>query len=178
MKTPLLATLVILGTLLVSACLTPPKSGERPDGLFLGDLHPEKARVSWGDYQVNFYPDHGVAKVLLDGKPCKYFLFAHANSAATYKIPDGMKTFTAVGIRPSGNDGIAGTFTFEVLVDGKSLFKSEALKSYPGYQVPISIILPEGAERIELKTDSLGNGFADHSIWAHPFFHKATNLPY
>lgn len=178
MKSPLLFTNLLIVSLLFSACATTSTHSRRPDGLFLGDLHPSKARVGWGDYRVNFYPDHKIAKVLVDGKPCDHFLFAHANSAVTYRIPDGMKTFTAIGIRPTGNDWIAGTFTFEVLVDGQSLFKSEPLKSYPNYQVPISVTLPEGAEMIELRTDTLGNGFADHSIWAYPFFHKATNLPY
>jgi hypothetical protein len=180
MKSPLLTTALLLGSLLLSACTCPRTSTAtpRPEGLFLGDLHPVNARVGWGDYLVNFYPDHKIAKVPVDGKPCDLFLFAHANSSVTYRIPDGMQTFTATGIRPTGNDWIAGTFTFEVLVDGKSLFKSEPLKSYPGYQVPISVTLPAGAEMLELKTDNLGNGFADHSIWAYPFFHKATDLAY
>jgi hypothetical protein len=38
--------------------------------------------------------------------------------------------------------------------------------------------LPAGAEVLQLKTDNLANGFADHAIWAYPFLHKATNLPY
>lgn len=176
MKSPLPVLVSLAGILLLSACTTP--VAKRPDGLFLGDLHPSKARVDWGDYRVNFYPDHKIAQVLVDGKPCDHFLFAHANSSVVYQVPAGMKTFTAIGIRPSGNEWIAGTFTFEVLVDGKSLFKSQPLKSYPGFQVPISVTLPDGAEMLELKTANLGNGFSDHSIWAYPFLHKSPELPY
>ncbi|MFA6963077.1 MAG: NPCBM/NEW2 domain-containing protein [Opitutaceae bacterium] len=174
---PIPSIVLIVGCLLLSSCATS-THGKRPDGLFLGDLHPSKANVGWGDYLVNFYPEHKIAKVLVDGRHCDYFIFAHPNSSAIYKIPEGMKTFTSTGIRPTGNPWISGTFTFEVLVDGKSLFKSESLNSYPGYQVPISVTLPAGAEVLQLRTDNLGNGFADHAIWAYPFFHKATNLPY
>ena len=171
------STILATACLLFTACSTCPKD-KRPSGLFLGDLSPIKARVGFGDYTVNAYPEPQNAKILVDGKPCAYFIFAHTNSDVTYKIPDGMKSFTATGIRPSGNPWIAGTFSFEVIVDGKSVFKSQSLNSYPNYQVPISITLPPDAQILELKTDNLGNGFADHSIWAYPFFHKATDRGY
>lgn len=178
MKPLVVIPFLLVSILLASACRTSSGQNPRTTGLFLGDLHPSKARVGWGDFGINTYPDHKIAKVLVDGKPCDRFLFAHANSSVTYGIPEGMKTFTAVGIRPAGNEWISGSFTFEVLVDGKSLFKSLPLKNYPDFQVPVSVTLPDGAQTLELRTDNLGNGFSDHSIWAYPFFHKAANLPY
>jgi hypothetical protein len=107
--------------------------------------------------------------VLVDGKKCGFYIFAHANSDAAYQLPKDARRFTAIGIRPTGNNWIAGTFTFEVLIDGNSVFKSDALRSYPHFQVPIAVDIPPGSQILELKVDSMGNGFSDHSIWAFPF---------
>lgn len=153
---------------LLSACS---QEHSLPDhkGQFLGELEPTKAKVGFADFAPNYYPNEDNAPVLVDGKKCNYYIFAHADSDIVYNLPKGTKRFTAIGIKPSKDKGIAGTFAFEVLLDGKSVFKSKALRLYPNYQVPISVDIPPEAQTLELKIDSLGNNFADHSIWAFPF---------
>jgi hypothetical protein len=145
------------------------RAAKKNEGIFLGDLEPVMAKVGWGDYLPNYYPEDDRAPVLVDGVKCNAYIFAHAKSEALYTLPPDVTKFTAIGIRPAGNRWIAGTFAFEVLIDGKSVFKSEPLRSYPDFQAPISVDIPKGSQTLGLKVDNLGNGFSDHSIWAYPY---------
>ncbi len=136
----------------------------------LDDLKPLSAKVGFGPYMVNKFPAFEVkqgAKLLVDGDNCDHYLFAHANSEVSFAVPVGFSKFSAVGIAPSIR--LSPIWTYQVLADGKSIFKSERLLTYPGRQVRIDVDLPEGTQTLTLVTE-VTDGTAAHSIWANPRF--------
>ena len=158
--------------------------------LFLGDSSPADAQLGWGRYRINHY-DHGDARggrgVFVDGKPCSQFLWAHPTSRIEYAIPSGYTRFTASGVGPADlKTGIPvssyGSWTFQVLVDGKSVFQSPALNSIASRKASVDVLIPSGARRLTLITDPMGNGNSDHAFWADPTLHtdstsKTADLP-
>ena len=132
------------------------------------DLPVKDYHVGFGDLWISKCLDH--RQVLLHGKPCEEYIFAHAASWILYDIPAGVTSFSAWGIRPSGDDNIVGSWFYIVKVDGKELFRSKPLASYPDLEVQIQVAIPPGSKQIELIIDPMKNQFADHSIWAVPVF--------
>lgn len=59
---------------------------------------------------------------------------------------------------------------FIVNIDGKKVFHSEMPTVYPNKLVPMNIMLPEGAKKMDLIVDPCGDNVADHSFWAYPYF--------
>lgn len=100
------------------------------------------------------------------------YLFAHAPSCVSYKIPEGARSFNALGVKPSGDDNIRGTWTYVLKVDGNEVFRSEPLNTFLDNIVPISVNLPKGAQTIDLIVEDLGSNISDHSIWANPAFYR------
>lgn len=158
--------------------------------LFLGDTSPADAQVGWDRYRINHY-DHQDAKdhrgVLVDGKTCTQFLWAHPASRVEFAIPSGYTRFTTVGIGPSDlKTGLPvssyGSWTFQVLVDGKSVFQSPALNAITSRKAVVDVPIPSGARRLTLITDPMGNTNSDHAFWAYPTLHadgtsKLADLP-
>jgi hypothetical protein len=152
--------------------------------IFLGDLKPMKAKVGYDQYRVirDGVIDNGCSKeFLVNEKPAKKGLFAHADSEVIFAIPTGVRKFTAVGTGPNfktaralkpGNDMMDGAWTYEVLIDGIQVYESEPLCAYAKKEVPIQVDIPDNARHITLKTHMLGSFYSDWSIWADPYFIK------
>lgn len=152
--------------------------------IFLGDLKPMRAKVGYAQY---FVIRDGVIgndlskEFLVNEKPARKGLFAHADSEVIFAIPNGVTKFTAVGTGPNfkakrasknvnGLDMLDGSWTYEVLIDGVQVYESEPLCAYVKKEAPIQVDIPENARHITLKTHMLGNGHSDWSIWAEPYF--------
>lgn len=103
--------------------------------------------------------------IMVEGTRCYEFLFAHAPSSVGYDIPPGAKQFTAYGLS-TGYQSVK----FFVSVDGKKVFSSDMPTAYPNKLVPVNVMLPEGAKKMELVVDPCGDNVADHSVWAYPYF--------
>jgi len=144
-------------------------NGDGANGIFLGSLIPEIAKVGWWEYLVSEYPDK--KEVSINGKPCSRFLMTHAPSHIKFKVPDGVKGFKALATLPQKHENIKGSWSYEVLFDGVSAYRSKQLNSSKSFQIPIDVNIPVGSKYIELKTHSEGSSFYDHSIWAYPYFY-------
>lgn len=160
-----------------------PASRSHPD-LFLGDLSPLHAQCGWGAYRANAYSaiDRRDGRIVcVGGKDCARYLWAHPASRYEFAIPEGYTRFTATGIGPSllatkEPIGSYGSWSYTVQVDGKTLFKSPALKSFADRQVPIDVRFPAGSRRLTLITDPMGDGNSDHAFLAHPLL-KVDSAP-
>ncbi|MCM8534155.1 MAG: NPCBM/NEW2 domain-containing protein [Lentisphaeraceae bacterium] len=131
--------------------------------LKLTDLAPLTTFVSYGEVTVN----GGTRTPTINGRKCSDFIFSHAKSKLSYLIPMGAKSFTTVAASPHSK-----SMVFSVVVDGKTVFKSEELITYKDKSVKIDIDLPENAKIIELLVDPLGSNHSDHSCWAYSEFKK------
>lgn len=132
------------------------------------DLPVSEYAVGFGDLWIS--KTLGNTQVFLRQQPCENYLFAHAPSRVVYDVPRGTLRFTSVGVHPSGDPNIVGSWAYIVTIDGKELFHSKALLDYPNLECPIEVDVPPGAKRIELIVDDLRNNFGDHAIWAEPTF--------
>lgn len=154
--------------------------------IFLGDLKPIKAKVGYDQYRVirDGVIGNGFSEeFLVNEKPAKKGLFAHADSEVIFAIPTGVTKFTAVGTGPNfkakrasknvnGLDMLDGSWTYEVLIDGVQVYESEPLCAYVKKEAPIQVDIPANARYMTLKTHMLGNAHSDWSIWADPYFIK------
>ena len=135
----------------------------------LGDLIPIAAKVGYGKFRVNAYDGNEEkrgARILVNGVVCENYLFAHANSEVSYAVPAGFTRFSASGVAPSLNT--KPSWTYQVLGDGKPLFKGELLNTYPDREVKIDVELPAGTRTLTLIVDAAGSSTYDHAIWAEP----------
>lgn len=103
--------------------------------------------------------------IMVEGERCFEFIVAYAPSSVGYDIPPGARQFTAYGLS-TGYQSVK----FLVNIDGKKVFTSEMPTAYPNKLVPVNVMLPEGAKKIELIVDPCGDNVADHSFWAYPYF--------
>lgn len=152
--------------------------------IFLGDLQPIQAKVGWDQYYVfrngNFaLPGKKPTSLMVDGRVVQKGIYAHANSELIFSIPSGVQQFEAFGVMPvsanatfpdNGSEMLYGTWAYEIWIDGKKAYESDPLCAYVKKQVPIRINIPNNSKQITLKTNSLGSGHCDWSIWADPFF--------
>ncbi len=105
----------------------------RAEELSLLDLPVNDFKVGFGDLWISKTIDD--RPVYLKGKPCEEYLFAHAPSRVVYDIPQGITSFSAWGVRPSGKSNIVGSWIYIVKIDGKEVFKSKPLLEYPSLEV-------------------------------------------
>ena len=154
--------------------------------IFLGDLKPMKIKIGFGSTNEVVIRDGKAPwtglEFFVDGKPVKKGLCTHADSEIVFSIPAGARRFIAVCTMPNFNrashdvggfDVLDGTWAYEVLIDGISVFESEhPLCAYVKKQLPIEVEIPENSRNITLKTYMLGNRHFDHAIWAEPYFIK------
>jgi hypothetical protein len=103
--------------------------------------------------------------VKVDGLDCKRFIFAHAPSRASYKIPPFAKFFSAVGSSLAG-----GSYKFIINIDREVVFESQKLSSYKTSSIPVIVEIPKGSKVIELIIDEMGSKNNDNSAWANPVF--------
>jgi hypothetical protein len=136
-------------------------------------LTPKKSKVGTSTLGVNTnLVDKKTWTVVVNGKECNQYIFAHAPSSVVYAIPPGTRTFTAVGVKLENASWIPGTWKYVVIVDGKSLYVSKPLAEVKGFELEISVPIPAGAKEVELKIDEIDDLKADWSVWAYPRFVK------
>jgi hypothetical protein len=145
----------------------------------LCDLSPLNAQVGWDlpranlyDYELNIREGR---VVLLGGKTCTQYLWAHARSYLQYAIPEGCTRFKTTGIGPTdeapGQPSWNGAFKFTVKADGQVLFESDALNTYPNWEIPMDLPLPPEAKKLELITEPTVSATTwAHAMWAYPTF--------
>lgn len=154
------------------ASVVAPKTKPRND-LFLGDISPLHSQVSHGSFSTNVYQDDDKGKrvPMLGGKESTQFLWVHPPSRVEYAIPSGYDRFKATGIPPALRSGEAllevGALKLRVEVDGKMMFESDELKTYPNMEMPVDIKFPVGSKRLIITTDNLGDGHWDHFFLAN-----------
>jgi len=134
------------------------------------ELVPVEYKVGFADLWIGKNIDN--KKVLLEGEEIQHYLFAHAPSSIMYKIPEGVTSFNAWGIKTEGDGNVVGSWIYSVVIDGNEVFRSKPLVTYENCVVPINVEIPFGAKIIQLKIDDMSNAFADHSIWAFPTFNR------
>lgn len=92
---------------------------------------------------------------------CNEFVYAHAPSRVGYAVPEGMKSFTAVGYCVKSTH-----VSYRIVVDEKTIFESPRAAV-----VPIRIDLPPMSKTLVLVADDLGNYDSDQVYWLFPRFH-------
>jgi hypothetical protein len=97
-----------------------------------------------------------------DAKPCHEFIYAHAPSSVSYRVPPGMTRFSAIGYNV-----ISQEVRYEVWANARKIYGSEQAGI-----VSIDIKLPEGTKTIDLKVHELSRFDWDFSIWCYPRLHR------
>ncbi len=97
-------------------------------------------------------------------------VFVHASSEIEYDISNKLYgTFEAyIGVNNSSDNAFpqSSSVTFEVLADGKSMYKSGTFKIGTAAE-HIIVEIPTGTKILTLKTTDAGDGnTGDHSVWA------------
>ncbi len=161
---------------------------ENPNAIYLGDLTPMLAEVGAdlcrvftngsekiiGNAPPNVGPALGGRKltVKVQGRDCLNFFFAHAPSRIVYKIPEGVKRFTAIGTKLEAIHESEGTWAYIVKINDQKVFESPWLvHSKQGFWL-IDVPIPAGSKTIQLIIHEGNNNFCDNAIWAWPYFHK------
>lgn len=163
----------------------------------LTTLTPVRKTVGWGNMQVNKNLEGG--RLSVDGVQYDKGIAVHANSVVIYELPEGAKTFTAIGgIDNTGsNQGSKSSVEFavanfdptirdewtdqwtaghkEVRVDPtrqlacSGYVSRESTFAWRDLEAPVA-----GAERLYLVVTNGGDGFAyDHADWVNPVLVKA-----
>lgn len=164
-----------------STATTQAPSPNLPAELFIGELKPTSVKVNWYEsIRVNRYDDSDTREgrlPMIRGKVCSQYILAHAPSRVEYAIPSGYAHFKAIGFGPTGTKGNPAlhysslkSWKYLIEIDGKRVFESKELSTYPNGEVPIDIALPEGSKSIALITDPCGSSNSDHSMWGYPVF--------
>ncbi len=116
-----------------------------PTVVKLTDLKPLTARAEHYAYSVNdLYPKNAWPSMRPDVELATEYLYASAPSRIRYRVPEGMKSFTAVGYCPC-----RWSVKFKVMAGDKTLFESKPECWWPIFGA-IRVDLPPGTEEIDL----------------------------
>ncbi|MCX5661907.1 MAG: NPCBM/NEW2 domain-containing protein [Planctomycetota bacterium] len=134
----------------------------------LTELRPRAKQVGSGAYMIN---QNGYAQpVMLDGRECLRYIYAHAPSSVIFDIPEGAIGFRAIGTRPAGSyPADSGQWRLAVCVDDCEAFLSRGIQEEKG-RITVDVPIPKGSRQIELRADPLGNLAHDGAIWTNPEF--------
>ena len=136
------------------------------DVVNLTRLLPEAEKVGWGQPTYNRVPDQ--SRLLESaGRIFETGIYAHAPARHTYRLGGKWNSLNGSAGLASGHPG---SVQFEVLGDGKSLWKSSVVK--PGtlvdYDIPV-----DGVGQLELRTLTTSDGAeADWALWLQPALHR------
>jgi hypothetical protein len=169
-KIKIVTIISVVAALTFSGCTSVTNTTQETTDMSLLNLPVKEYQVGYGDLWVGQNVDKN--KVYLHEKQISDYLFAHASSRVVYDIPEGFRSFNAWGVRPKSNKVVAGSWIYIVKMDGDEVFRSGPLSSYDSFELPINVPIPAGTKTIELITDNMTNGYADHSIWAKPVFKR------
>lgn len=166
------------------ATVVPAAQRPRPD-LLLGDLTPLRKQVGWDIYHANTLSPvdtRDQSYVAVGGKPCPAYLWAHADSRLEFAIPEGYTHFSVLGVplrndRPNMRHIGSCTWTYTIEVDGRPLFTSEQLITYPGKELPMEVSFPPGSKRLTLLVEACGDKNNDAAHWAYPTLSTSAGTP-
>lgn len=147
-----------------------PKVKPSPD-LYISGVRAESGTQDWGEPKMNRSVED--QELILSGVKYEQGLGVHANSSFKFRTRKDFRRFTAlVGIpdyvlQKSGK----GSVVFEVLADGRSVWKSPIL--HAGDQ-PVAVdVAIDGVDVITLVANDGGDGIDnDHACWLNPQFAK------
>lgn len=136
--------------------------------LSLTEMRPRAQQIGWGTFMIN---QNGFSQpVMINGRECGRYLYAHAPSSLIYDIPEGAIGFRAVGARPAGTfRADIGQWRLAVCVDDCEVLLSRGIQEEGGH-IDIEIPIPKGSRLLELRADPLGKSEHDGAIWANPEF--------
>ncbi|MDB4409159.1 NPCBM/NEW2 domain-containing protein, partial [Akkermansiaceae bacterium] len=157
-----------------SSSFTKPRQG-KVESISLTKLEPNSLMAGGVEEGGKWWRVHtplSDQSVKVGGLDCKSFIFAHAPSRATYKVPSFAKFFSAMG---SSRAGIS--YKFIITIDGEVVFESRSLENYENNCVPIIVEIPEGSKVIGLLVDEMGSMNNDNSAWANPMFRSKKPTP-
>ncbi|MDA7660917.1 NPCBM/NEW2 domain-containing protein [Akkermansiaceae bacterium] len=152
---------------------------ERVEEISLTRLKPFREKVYKNDFKVYneantfdgvSYGASGYQPPTVKGKVVNSFIKVTppaGGAILSYKIPDGMNYFTAVGTKLPGTST---SFKYIISIDDEVVFESKELGSYEGDVAPFIVEIPNGSKTITLAIDEMGSNNNDHSVWANPMF--------
>ena len=175
-----IACVVMIAALLVAGSF----SFADKESEYLSDMTEKSVSTGWGSLcrdkgfdgrKINISDGKGNYTVYDKG------VFVHAPSVVEYDISKKVySTFEAyIGVNNSTDNSFpqSSSVTFEVVVDGKSLYKSGTFKIGTAAE-HISIKIPAGAKTLTLKTtDATDGNTGDHSVWADAKLFLGENDP-
>lgn len=138
-----------------------------PPCLKINGVEGKLTRQDWGILQC----DKTVIglPLVVDGKTYTKGIGTHAISSIVFNLPKKkFKTFQAVAGLPDYAKNSPASVEFEVIGDGKSLWKSGIMKG--GQSQPVSVRI-SGISKLELRVNNGENGIhTDHCLWLVPEF--------
>ncbi|MCS7063025.1 MAG: NPCBM/NEW2 domain-containing protein [Methylacidiphilales bacterium] len=159
-----------------------------PDAIYAGDVTPMLAEVGAdfcrvftngaeriiGNAPPNPPPALGGRRIIIkvQGRECQSFFFTHAPSRIVYKVPEGVKRFTAIGTMPEEIHESEGTWSYIVKINDQKVFETPWLVHAKQKYWLIDVPIPSHAKTIQLIVHEGNNKFCDNAVWAWPYFHK------
>ncbi|MDB4457457.1 NPCBM/NEW2 domain-containing protein [Akkermansiaceae bacterium] len=152
---------------------------EKVEAISLTKLKPFREKVHNHDFKVYnaenpfdgiSYGAPGYQPPTVKGKIVYSFIKVTPSAGGailSYKIPDGMTYFTAVG---ANLPKTSTSFKYIISIDEEVVFESKELGSYEGDVAPFIVEIPNGSKTITLAIDEMGSNNNDHSVWANPMF--------
>ena len=148
-----------------------PAPAHTSGGVSLLDLKPESSEVGDGEVKLGGFAYLG-GRVVLNGEPCEKWIGASAPSRFVYKLPLGIKGFSATGVCTGSNSKKGGAWVYVIKVDGKELHRSPEVDGSNVRVVAMDVNIPVGSKTLELIVDNRGNDWKPPSVWALPMLWK------
>ncbi len=165
-----LFALIIIAAVAITGIIS---ASAEDEFVYLSDLKTKSFEVGWGDLGIDKGLDGAKIKIAnASGGTTTYDkgICAHAASKIVYDLSGNVYSefvsYIGVSDATNNNSKSASSVTFEVKVDGVSMYKSSIMKmNTPAQQIRVQI--PMGAQTLELITTDGGDGnTGDHSAWA------------
>ncbi len=156
------------------------REGSPPDGgghrIRLGDLQPLEQHASRVPMRTDTTWEE--LPIVLENRLYRSGLAMHAIGSATYAVPAGARSFSAViGIPDSSLRCQNGSVAFELRdQSGRVLFRSGTVRTGDD---PQQVLVPlAGVERLTLAVTDAGDGTdCDQAVWATPVFTLGSQAP-
>ncbi len=104
--------------------------------------------------------------IIVNGVRSPHGIGMHANGSASFRLGRNPYLFRAtVGVNDNKETWQPGDIFFEVLADGKSLWKSKAIKKGASDECEVEL---SGKEVLELRTNVQGESNGAHAVWVEP----------
>ena len=143
--------------------------------VWLDDLNLKEATQGWGDPHKN--QSVGGNPLTIDGQKFDRGFGTHAESVLRVKLDGDATSFSAkVGVDDEVNKNPAASVEFEVIGDGKTLWKSGVMKA--GQAAKKCHVDLNGVKLAILKVTDAGDGISyDHADWADASFEVSGAQP-